>query len=134
MRRLTSGNGRNYHSGFTLTMVHSVILTRTSRSLPTGSGFGSVGSTGSGISGPAVLLAVTFSLAELLININIGGIQYVYFAGVERGNQCIRSFQCTDCQPAGGVVPFALVVSFRTKCGILVFTSVVLADVPFVAV
>ena len=34
----------------------------------------------------------------------------------------------------GGVVPFALVVSFRTKCGILVFTSVVLADVPFVAV
>ena len=44
--------------------VHSVILTRTSRSLPTGSGFGSVGSTGSGISGPAVLLAVTFSLAE----------------------------------------------------------------------
>ena len=64
MRRLTSGNGRNYHSGFTLTMVHSVILTRTSRSLPTGSGFGSVGSMGSGISGPAVSLAVTFSLAE----------------------------------------------------------------------
>ena len=64
MRRLTSGNGRNYHSGFTLTMVHSVILTRTSRSLPTGSGFGSVGSTGSGISGPTVPLAVTFSLAE----------------------------------------------------------------------